>query len=230
MRAFDGTGRLLDQDITLEASIEASTASDQTLRMFYDVEPHDNTTAYNGSFWYPFFISPELSDYNVVNYEARVVESHRSQNGLRDFLVPSQDKEIIAGADLEFVFALGDLICARITNPADPRSLAPWLIPIDEIKAQRSGVTILNNEINPDLGEETVLRLDLSKRSMVTIQVFNLAGDLVDVIYRGSLSAGDYTYSWDGTNRAGTAVARGIYFVRVVASGIDEYRKVLVVR
>jgi flagellar hook assembly protein FlgD len=65
---------------------------------------------------------------------------------------------------------------------------------------------------------------------MVTIQVFNLAGDLVKTIYRGKRSAGDYSTSWDGKNHSGRVVARGIYFIRVVAPGVDEYRKVMVIK
>jgi flagellar hook assembly protein FlgD len=60
--------------------------------------------------------------------------------------------------------------------------------------------------------------------------VFNLGGDLVDIIYRGRQGSGSYTYHWDATNRAGREVARGIYFIRVIAPGIDEYRKVMVVK
>jgi hypothetical protein len=36
--------------------------------------------------------------------------------------------------------------------------------------------------------------------------------------------------SWDGRNRAGQAVSRGVYFIRIVAPGIDEIRKVLVAK
>ena len=37
-------------------------------------------------------------------------------------------------------------------------------------------------------------------------------------------------YHWNGTNNSGNAVARGIYFIRVVGPGIDETRKVMVVK
>jgi flagellar hook assembly protein FlgD len=60
--------------------------------------------------------------------------------------------------------------------------------------------------------------------------VFDLGGDVVSILYRGQLAAGDHSTTWNGTNQQGRAVARGIYFIRVVAGGIDEYRKVLVVR
>jgi flagellar hook assembly protein FlgD len=65
---------------------------------------------------------------------------------------------------------------------------------------------------------------------MVTVQVFDLKGDIVSILHRGRQSAGTYTYVWDGKNRSGRVVARGTYFVGVVGPGIDEYRKILVVQ
>jgi len=91
-------------------------------------------------------------------------------------------------------------------------------------------VTILNNVINPIAGQETTLMYDLEKAGMVSINVFSLSGDLVDVIYRGRQGAGSFTYHWDGRNSSGEIVARGVYLIRVVAPGIDEYRKVLIVK
>jgi fibronectin-binding autotransporter adhesin len=35
---------------------------------------------------------------------------------------------------------------------------------------------------------------------------------------------------WDGRNSGGRIVAKGIYFIRIVAPDIDETRKVLVVK
>jgi len=60
--------------------------------------------------------------------------------------------------------------------------------------------------------------------------VFDLSGSIINVLVRGNQAAGTYTTSWDGKNRGGRPVARGIYFVRVVGPDFDEIRKVLVVR
>jgi flagellar hook assembly protein FlgD len=65
----------------------------------------------------------------------------------------------------------------------------------------------------------------------VTITVFTLDGDVVARLANSSSqAAGDYVVSWNGRNLSGAAVARGLYFVRIVAPGLDEIRKVLVVR
>jgi flagellar hook assembly protein FlgD len=99
-----------------------------------------------------------------------------------------------------------------------------------ELFAQRGNVTIANNVINPNQGDRATLNYVLESAGLVRINVFNVAGDLVDTLYTGRKQAGEHSTTWDGTNRQGYPVARGIYFIRVMAGGIDEYRKVMVVK
>ena len=109
-------------------------------------------------------------------------------------------------------------------------NLRPWLFEIHEVIEQRGRVTILDNVINPEQGDTVKLQYILPDSGMVTIQVFDLSGDIVDVLYRGSQKAGDYSTSWDGRNRGGRIVARGVYFIKIVGPGVNEIRKVLVVK
>ncbi len=226
LRAFDGTGKLMDRDITIEASVLASGYSGLPVQLFYDANPSEDVVNDNG-LWLPSFVSIELP---TPNEAARGLSSVRSAGAVRDFIIPASDPEMAAGNDIEFVLKLGNLFSMRSLDVNDPRLLSPWIIPIEDIVRQSSGVTILNNVINPTLGDKTVITYDLKQQGMVTINIFNLSGDLIKILYRGAQGTGSYTYTWDGTNRAGNQVARGIYFIRVVAPGIDEFRKVMVVK
>ena len=118
--------------------------------------------------------------------------------------------------------------------PADWfRRVRPFSFGIHGITRQRSGVTILNNVINSDRRERVFLDFRLLRAGRVTIQVFTLDGTLVRVLEQGHRPASGNRYhrvSWDGTNAAGRPVARGMYFIRIVAPDIDEIRKVMVVR
>ena len=77
----------------------------------------------------------------------------------------------------------------------------------------------------------TTLHYTLAKTGTVTISVYDLAGDLVRVLARNSdVAPGDYLQTWDGRTSSGRIVARGVYFIRIVGPGIDEVRKVLVIR
>ena len=136
-----------------------------------------------------------------------------------------------------------DLLAGRLdvppgTKPADVpsdwyRRVRPFNFGIHGITRQRSGVTILNNVINSDRRERVFLDYRLLKPGRVTIQVFTLDGSLVRVLENRTQSAnptGYYRVFWDGTNNGGRPVARGMYFIRIVAPDIDEIRKVMVVR
>ncbi len=228
LRDFTGAegSKLMDRDITLEASILAPGYTWLPSQLYFDVSPSDTVTTDNG-FWLPAFVSIELPPPNT---DARGLNPERSQGAVRDFLIPGSDSEISSGADIEFVLKVGNLFAARATDPDDPRTLAPWVIPIRDIRRQVGGVTILNNVINPTEGGKTILVYELEAPGMVTAQVFSLSGDVVNILFRGRQGAGEYTYTWDGTNRSGMTVARGVYFIRVVGPGIDEYRKVMVVK
>jgi hypothetical protein len=142
---------------------------------------------------------------------------------------------------LDFFFHLdttpGDLFVARLDIapgapiPADwYRRVRPFSYDIHDITRQRNDATILNNVINPTTGEKVYLNYRLSSAGRVTIQVFTLDGNLVKVLRRETRAAGEWTESWDGRNNGGRIVARGMYFIRIVAPGIDEIRKVMVVK
>ena len=178
-------------------------------------------------FWLPTYNTALVPN---ANRDARRVNASRSEGSVRDFSIPSGDSEIENGNKVEFLLQLGDLFCARLLDEDDPRTLLPWSFNIKDITRQAAGVTIMNNVINVNQGERTIINYELPESGMVVVNVFNLSGDLVDVIHRGAQGAGTYTYSWDGTNRAGNTVARGIYFIRVVGPDIDEFRKVMVVK
>jgi hypothetical protein len=106
----------------------------------------------------------------------------------------------------------------------------PFSFGIHNIIRQRNTATILNNVINPTTGERVYLDYDLQKAGRVTIQVFTLDGNLVKVLERGNKQPNKYRVSWDGRNNGGRIVARGMYFIRIVAPDIDEIRKVMVVK
>ena len=84
--------------------------------------------------------------------------------------------------------------------------------------------------INPGKGQVTTLQFTQGTAGNVTVTVFDLSGSIIRVLARQNQAAGDYGITWDGTNRSGAKVARGLYFIKIVGPGIDEIRKVLVVR
>ena len=122
------------------------------------------------------------------------------------------------------------LYALRLTDPSNFMSLELWSFRLKNIVSQRGGITILNNVIDSVKGEKVVLKVNLEQETELTILVMTLDGNIVDYLQRGLAPAGEQYYSWDGTNRRGNPVARGMYFIRVMGKDIDETRKVLVIK
>jgi len=60
--------------------------------------------------------------------------------------------------------------------------------------------------------------------------VYDLMGREVRQLVAKEQSAGQHSAIWNGTDRSGAAVARGVYFVRLDASGSAQVKKAVVTR
>jgi hypothetical protein len=236
IRSFDGTAELSLSDITVQSRLLTSVYSGLPVSLLFDLNVSDEDRVSDliepstvGRFWSPDPIPGIVSRGQIS--PARSVLAYEVDGVLRNFIIPRNDSEMRQGGPMEFLFRVGPLTAANLTDPTDPRTLAPWLLNIgDGFIVQRSNVTILNNVIYPERGESTVLVYDIDRPGMVTVTVFGLDGSVIRSLHRGRQGTGSYRFGWDGRNNTGQIVARGIYFIRVVAPGVDEYRKVIIAK
>jgi hypothetical protein len=238
LRVFDGTGKLYDRNITVSAALDASLSTSLPVSMYFDVGPSSTTyldptivdssgTAATLPIWQP---TANADLFGAANTEARLAGANNNSGPTRSFLIPGGDSEIVTGAKVEFLYKVADLYCYRVVDSSDPTKFDLYRFSVQDFTKQRGGVTIRNNVIDPTVGERAALQVVLANSGFLTIQVFTLDGDLVKVLTRTQTAAGTFFYTWDGTNEANRAVARGLYFIRVVGPGIDEIRKVMVVK
>ena len=122
------------------------------------------------------------------------------------------------------------LYLVRLKDPSQITSIDLWSFKVKDIKSQRGNVTILNNVINATNGEKTVVKVDVPAEGRLNVIVMTLDGNIITYLHRGNAKAGENYFTWDGKNRNGSLVARGMYFIRVVGSDFDETRKVMVVK
>ena len=237
---FDGSKWLPPDNTFLEARIMPPSLSSATVTLYWDISP---PTAYDfNNLWLPppsTTLWPGNSSGDRAHApgdsQSRAVVTSGTNGALRDFLIPSTDPAIKDGALFQFLFILDDglghkLPCAFPADPANPANVHPFEFAFHSVIQQRGGVSVTNNVIRPDNGQTAFVHYTVTTPGPVTIMVFDLSGSIVNVLQRGSQGAGQYTTAWDGKNRGGRVVARGIYFIRVVGPGFDEIRKVLVVR
>jgi hypothetical protein len=243
VRAFDGTQWLRDQDWKLQARVNAGVAGLGAPTVFYDANV---ATSYIGSasgLWLPAHLETSFSGVDGFPNGGTKDDAGTSIGaGLYNWTFDAIDPKVFSVAKFDFWFQLsgapGNLYAGRLEMaqgaaalPANwYRLVRPFSLDIHDVVLQRGSVTILNNVIDPTKGETVRLSYTIGTAGPTTITVFTLDGDVVKRLYSGTSAMGDYSVSWDGKNLSGANVARGVYFIRVVAPGIDEIRKVLVIR
>ncbi len=242
VRAFDGSQWLRDKDFLVQSRVNPVAAPGNPT-IFYDSDIAALYLSTVPGIWLPPFLEPDfsgLSGLPDLGASADVSAAIGGDLWNNDFI--ANDPKIHSDSVFEFWFRLSaapndlyagrlDLVQGAATLPTDwYRRVRPFSIRIKDIISQKSKVTILNNVIDPTKGERTRLNYVIDQAGTVTITIFTLAGDIVRVLQRGRQELGDYTVNWDGRNLAGSPVARGMYFIRLVAPGIDEIRKVMVVK
>ena len=122
------------------------------------------------------------------------------------------------------------LFALRLKNSNDPVSLDLWSFRLKSAVLQRGNVTVFNNVIDVNKGEMSVVRVNMPSEGRLDVIVMTLDGNIIRYLQHGTASAGEHNYSWNGTSKSGKKVARGLYFVRVFGNGIDETRKIMVVK
>ena len=258
---FDGTGFLEDDDIRIQAvrrKLPDTAASPPLPQLVYDNSV--SASFRSNGLWLPRFSEGNTSSGDRPhgtfsglvprpwNGARRSTDPKRlrvtSSSTLFEYELKASDPKIVNNADLEFLFYMpthtvgsdvfGNLYAARLIDDTAAdwyRGVRPWGFLIRDLVTQAGGVTVLNNIINPMRSEAASLHYEVTEGGTVTIQVFDLSGNLVEILQRGYQAPGEYSVSWNGRNRGGSIVARGIYFIRYVGPGrIDQIRKVLVVK
>jgi len=232
---FAGGDYLTASDITLQAKVFGGAPNtSSSLQLFYDFKVPSNLVT-NG-IWLPagFYEPTNLTGLVPLNGNAaaRYITPTQSNaaGDLKTFVIPGSDSGMVNGSAMQFLFRLGSMFAVRGTSSSDPRQIAMYQFPLKAIKTQKNGVTILHNVIDPTKGQQTEILYTMKKSGVVTVEVFALDGSAVQVLHRGRQAPGDYSLFWDGKNAGGNIVARGIYFIRVVAPDTDETRNVMVIK
>jgi agmatine deiminase len=82
------------------------------------------------------------------------------------------------------------------------------------------------NPFNP----ATTIRYKMQERTDVTIRVFDISGQQVRTLVDETLSPGEYSVTWDGTNDRGNRVSSGVYLYQLKTGNQSESRRMLLLR
>jgi hypothetical protein len=83
------------------------------------------------------------------------------------------------------------------------------------------------NPFNPT----TTIRYSIAERGRVTLRVYNVAGQLVKVLFDEEQSPETArAVTWDGRNQDGHAVSSGVYFYKIMARGFTQTKKMIILK
>jgi hypothetical protein len=127
-------------------------------------------------------------------------------------LDPIRERIFVIGADSGTIHVLRDTGYAGITGttPTGQRP-APGL----RLQMSSGGCEVSYSVASP---------------GRVALSVYDLMGREVRQLVAEEQSIGEHSAVWNGTDRNGAAVARGVYFVRLETPGFSDVKKAVVTR
>ncbi len=106
---------------------------------------------------------------------------------------------------------------------------AEWVIPVG-INDPVSNLNQVRSFPNPFSGS-TSIRYSLSSNAdNISVRILNALGQEVNSLYNGAQNAGNYSFTWDGTNTNGTQVQNGVYFYTIADGASIVTKKLMVIR
>jgi hypothetical protein len=94
----------------------------------------------------------------------------------------------------------------------------------DKEAALATSFSLSQNYPNP-FNPNTNIRFALPQTAFVTLEVFNVVGERVDILVSGELNAGEYNFEWNGLK-----LTSGVYFYRLQAGNFVGTKKMILLK
>ena len=132
--------------------------------------------------------------------------------------VEVQFSDILENSSVVFMFnsvAAGDINASPIVSIGDSfGQFYNGTLSNSEDISVPSDFSLQQNYPNP-FNPTTIISYELAEDSEVTLEVFDLMGRSIKVLYSGQQSAGKYSQIWNGIDNFGNSVGAGVYLYRM---------------
>jgi hypothetical protein len=104
------------------------------------------------------------------------------------------------------------------------------VVTVEQNPDEISGVTqLLGNFPNP-FNPSTRIKFVLAEQSHTKLIIYNIKGQIVRTLLNDTLSADDYSVTWNGRNDNGISVSSGIYYLQLNTPSQNMTRKILLLK
>jgi len=100
---------------------------------------------------------------------------------------------------------------------------------VDNVPVEQK-MKIYHGVFKPEENESCHASYNLSENAEVTVKVYDTLGREIKELYKGFSGTGVNTVSWDGTDSNGNKVSSGVYYIHIKGGGINQHKKVVVIR
>jgi flagellar hook assembly protein FlgD len=77
---------------------------------------------------------------------------------------------------------------------------------------------------------KTNIYFNIKSNSNIELKVFNISGQLVDLLFNNICSAGQYYLTWEGIDLEGKKVSTGLYLIRLSINGTSIIKKLIIIK
>lgn len=134
---------------------------------------------------------------------------------------------------------VGDALRSTATQSGSPDTLMGWgIVQAHDAMHSQPLVVETGNEIarrlvwsrpNP-YSRETAVQYVVPAPGHVRLEIYDLAGRIIRVLYDGEREAGTFTARWDGADSHGARASSGVYFCRMTVLDLTSATKITLLR
>ena len=188
--------------------------------------PTEALTNENGVARVPYVIFNEAVEDMTVNFKGSNLELNLGSGDVAEYVVNDDNTARIIMASTSNISKVLDVIDGEITSiekidlvSTDSGNYAI----LDNVQIETPSVFAVKSAYPNPFNPSTNLSLELNATANVSVKVFNIMGQLVDVIAEGSFSPNTYNWTWNAEN-----LSSGVYLVRTqVGSKVDTQKLML---
>jgi hypothetical protein len=136
------------------------------------------------------------------------------------------------------VFPPGTIVTLSVSNvPADIEWVVCWTgyliaaapAAIGDASSSLLIPALQQNVPNP-FNPTTEIKYTLTSPGKATIRIYDAQGRLVRALVEENRSIGEHALVWDGRNDIGEALASGVYYYELLAEGVRETKKAVLLK
>ncbi|HHV36528.1 MAG TPA: choice-of-anchor D domain-containing protein [Candidatus Cloacimonetes bacterium] len=205
-----------------------------------------------------YLISPriQLGDNSIVKFHARsrtaalglekfkvAVSTLPDPNNLDGYSYVSGDDCVLAPTDwTEFTYDISSYDNQQVFIAIHCISHDTSVFYVDNFSVRVGNTTSAEDDISPaattqlngnypnPFNPETTISYNMKEAGAVSIDIYNIKGQLVKHLVKGEMPPGEHRVVWNGRDNNNRAVASGVYFLKMNAGDYSASRKMIMMK